>query len=41
MNPQLLLLLDSRAPAGGHAHSGGMEPAVSAGLVRNFADVEE
>lgn len=36
----LLLLLDSRAPAGGHSHSGGMEPAVDAGLVRDLADVE-
>lgn len=41
MNPTLLLLLDSRAPAGAHAHSGGMEPAVTAGLVTNLADVEE
>lgn len=41
MDALLLLLLDSRAPAGGHSHSGGMEPAVDAGLVRDTADVEE
>ena len=41
MNPTLLLLLDSRAPAGAHAHSGGMEPAVTAGLVHDLADVEQ
>ena len=41
MDALQLLLLDSRAPAGGHAHSGGMESAVTAGLVRNLADVEE
>jgi urease accessory protein len=40
LNAALLLLLDSRAPAGGHAHSSGMEPAVTAGLVRDLADVE-
>ncbi len=36
----LLLLLDSRAPAGGHAHSGGMEPAITAGLVGDLEGVE-
>jgi urease accessory protein len=41
MDALQLLLLDSRAPAGAHAHSGGMEPAVTAGLVRDLADVEE
>lgn len=39
--PLQLLLLDSRSPAGGHAHSGGMEPAVTAGLVRGLSDVEQ
>ena len=29
----LLLLADSRLPAGGHAHSGGLAAAVSAGTV--------
>jgi urease accessory protein len=37
----LLLLLDSRAPAGAHGHSGGMEAAVTAGFVRDVTDVEE
>jgi urease accessory protein len=36
----LLLLLDSRAPTGGHNHSAGMEAAVTAGRVRDLADVE-
>ena len=36
-----LLLLDSRAPAGAHAHSAGMEPAVTAGLVHDLDDVEQ
>ncbi|MFC6881183.1 urease accessory protein UreF [Actinomadura yumaensis] len=38
MNASLLLLADSRLPAGGHAHSGGLEPAVAAGAV---TDVDE
>jgi urease accessory protein len=33
MRQALLLLADSRLPAGGHAHSGGIAPAVEAGLV--------
>ncbi|WP_067479712.1 urease accessory protein UreF [Actinomadura hibisca] len=37
MDTALLLLADSRLPAGGHAHSGGLEPAVSAGAVRDVA----
>jgi urease accessory protein len=41
MNALLLLLLDSRAPAGAHHHSGGMEAAVGTGLVSNVADLED
>jgi urease accessory protein len=36
----LLLMLDSRSPAGAHSHSGGMEAAIEAGWVRDLADVE-
>ena len=35
----LLLLTDARMPAGGHAHSGGIEAAVNAGAVRDAADL--
>ena len=35
-----LLLLDSRSPAGGHNHSGGLEAAVTAGYVHNVTDLE-
>ncbi|NEB86732.1 urease accessory protein UreF, partial [Streptomyces anulatus] len=31
----LLVLADGRFPAGGHAHSGGAEPAVAGGRVRD------
>ena len=31
------MLADSRLPAGGHAHSGGIEAALAAGLVRDLA----
>ena len=41
MNALLLLLLDSRSPAGTHGHSGGMEAAVTAGLVRDADDVRD
>jgi urease accessory protein len=41
MNALLLLLLDSRAPAGAHNHSGGMEAAVAVGLVAAQPDAEE
>jgi urease accessory protein len=41
MNTLLLLLLDSRAPAGTHQHSGGIEAAVGAGLVTGLADLED
>ncbi|GAA0929341.1 urease accessory protein UreF [Nonomuraea longicatena] len=37
MHPALLLLADSRLPAGGHAHSGGVEAAVAAGAVLDVA----
>jgi urease accessory protein len=40
MTASLLLLADSRLPAGGHAHSGGLEPAVHAGLVRDLNSLE-
>ena len=36
VSPGLLLLADSRLPAGGHAHSGGLEPAVAAGSVADL-----
>jgi urease accessory protein len=35
-----LLLSDSRFPAGGHAHSGGVEPAVTAGTVSDLASLD-
>jgi len=35
----LLVLADGRLPAGGHAHSGGLEAAVAAGRVREVVDV--
>lgn len=35
----LLVLADGRLPAGGHAHSGGLEPQVSAGRVRGVDDL--
>ena len=41
MNTLLLLLLDSRAPAGAHHHSGGMEAAVGTGLVTGPAGLED
>ncbi|SEG59917.1 urease accessory protein [Thermomonospora echinospora] len=37
MDAGLLLLADSRLPAGAHAHSGGLEPAASAGAVTDVA----
>ena len=40
MNALLLLLLDSRAPAGAHHHSGGMEAAVATGLVTDLTGLE-
>jgi urease accessory protein len=35
-----LLLADARFPAGGHAHSGGIEPAVTAGSVHDLSSLE-
>jgi urease accessory protein len=35
----LLVLADGRLPAGGHAHSGGLEAAVASGRVRDLAGV--
>ena len=40
MSVPALLLSDSRFPAGGHAHSGGVEPAVTAGTVSDLATLE-
>lgn len=40
MSVAALLLGDSRFPAGGHAHSGGVEPAVTAGLVTGLDSLE-
>ncbi|MGW3625931.1 urease accessory protein UreF [Streptomyces sp. NPDC000880] len=37
----LLVLADGRFPAGGHAHSGGVEPAVKAGRIRGARDLAE
>jgi urease accessory protein len=36
----LLLLADGRFPAGGYAHSGGLEPTIAAGGVRDLATLE-
>jgi urease accessory protein len=36
----LLVLADGRLPAGGHAHSGGLEAAVSTGRVRDLAGLD-
>ena len=40
MSIPALLLSDSRFPAGGHAHSGGVEAAVTAGTVSDLASLE-
>jgi urease accessory protein len=41
MNALLLLLLDSRAPAGAHHHSAGLEAAVATGLVTGLPSLEK
>jgi urease accessory protein len=40
MSAASLLLADARFPAGGHAHSGGVEPAATAGTVTGLASLE-
>lgn len=40
MSVGALLLGDARFPAGGHAHSGGLEPAATAGTVTDLATLE-
>lgn len=40
MSTGMLLLADARFPAGGHAHSGGLEPAATAGAVTGIASLE-
>jgi urease accessory protein len=40
VSPGLLLLADSRLPAGGHAHSGGLEAAAAAGSVAGLDGLE-
>ncbi len=36
----LLLLIDSRLPAGGHAHSSGVAPAIEQGFIKNGVELE-
>jgi urease accessory protein len=38
--PSVLLLADSRLPSGGHAHSGGIEMAVTAAMVSDVDDLD-
>jgi urease accessory protein len=40
MDTALLLLADARLPAGGHAHSGGLEAAVAAGRVTDVSTLD-
>ena len=40
MGAASLLLADARFPAGGHAHSGGVETAATAGTVTDLASLE-
>jgi urease accessory protein len=39
MNPELLVLADSRLPSGGHGHSGGVEAVAMRGLLRTDTDL--
>ncbi|MEW9547999.1 urease accessory protein UreF [Nonomuraea sp. NPDC050783] len=39
-SPGLLLLADSRLPAGGHAHSGGAERAIASGAVHDVPSLD-
>ncbi len=39
MTAALLTLADSRLPAGGHTHSGGVEQAIAAGIVHDPASL--
>ena len=41
MNAALLLLADGRFPSGGHAHSGGAEPAVGVGDITDLDSLRE
>jgi urease accessory protein len=41
MDLALLLLADGRFPAGGHAHSAGVEAAIADGRVTDLADLED
>jgi urease accessory protein len=40
MSTLALLLADARFPAGGHAHSGGLEPAYTSGVVTDVPSLE-
>jgi urease accessory protein len=40
MSAATLLLADARFPGGGHAHSGGVEPAAAAGTITDLASLE-